>query len=348
MKVRYASFDVLKGLSCLAIVFIHYNFIGDLGIAVKAMCRFAVPIFFFISGFFFLSSDYTIERDRTIRKLKHILSLTIKAGIFYAIFCIIWNFIADPNFNLLAYTNEVISKAGLFKLVVNNDPLVYAVLWFLLALIYIYLTFLPFNHKKVPKYLPYIALVLLLIYNFFALPHMYRVIPNAIEIGHSSKYIVIHNLYIFRALPFFLFGVWAKTIENEIRKFKISKLTIIFAVVIGLLLSLDARFYMGEAGYFMGSYLIVAVLAIAAIQYPNFQGKGILRYIGQYLSLYVYILHIAVGESIDLLATKLHLASMDVFVWSKAFIVLALSLILSYIVFKISQLDFKRVISLNK
>jgi hypothetical protein len=56
----------------------------------------------------------------------------------------------------------------------------------------------------------------------------------------------------------------------------------------------------------------------------------------------------AVGKSIDLLASKLNFASMDVFVWSKAFIVLALSLILSYIVFKISQLDFKRVIPLKK
>lgn len=344
MDYRYSSFDLLKGISCIAVVLIHYNFNGDLGLAVKAMCRFAVPIFFFISGFFFLSNDYTIERSRTIRKSKHILSLIIKCGIFYMIFCILWSFAAIPDFNIITYAHYVITKAGLVKLIITNDPFIYSVLWFILALFYIYISFLPFNNKKVSKYLPYIALSLLLIYNFFALPHVYRFISNSILLGNSQKNIIIHNFYLFRAMPFFLFGMWARIKENEIKKFKISKLTIIFGVLIGLLLSLDASFSMGNAGYYMGSYLILAILTIAAIQNPNFEGKGILKYIGEKLSLYVYIFHIAIGKLIDLLQIKFNLYNVNLFMCSRAFMVLFLSLLFAWIIYKLNQLNHKFIL----
>ena len=48
-KIRWNSIDCIKGLACIAIVLIHYNFPGDLGLAVKAFCRFGVPIFFITS-----------------------------------------------------------------------------------------------------------------------------------------------------------------------------------------------------------------------------------------------------------------------------------------------------------
>lgn len=51
---RMNSIGVIKGLACIAVVFIHYNFPGNLGIAVKSFCRFGVPVFFFVSFFPFL------------------------------------------------------------------------------------------------------------------------------------------------------------------------------------------------------------------------------------------------------------------------------------------------------
>ncbi|WP_366934307.1 acyltransferase family protein [Pyramidobacter sp.] len=50
--MRIQSFDALKGIACIAVVFIHYNFPGNLGLAVKAFCRLGVPVFFVISGYF--------------------------------------------------------------------------------------------------------------------------------------------------------------------------------------------------------------------------------------------------------------------------------------------------------
>ena len=140
---RYNSLDYVKGICCIAVIFIHYNFKGDLGLAVKAMSRFAVPIFFFISGFFFVGKDYLIKREKTIMKIKHLVSLLIKSAIFYAIFCIIWNNLYTQNFNLTEYIDKVISKESIIKFVVTNDPFVYSHLWFILALVYCYITFIP-------------------------------------------------------------------------------------------------------------------------------------------------------------------------------------------------------------
>ena len=69
MERRFRSIDCMKGISCLAVVLIHYNFPGDLGIAIKTLSRFAVPVFFAISGFFLVSpNDNLCYKDWAIKK----------------------------------------------------------------------------------------------------------------------------------------------------------------------------------------------------------------------------------------------------------------------------------------
>ena len=338
---RYNSLDYVKGICCIAVIFIHYNFKGDLGLAVKAMSRFAVPIFFFISGFFFVGKDYLIKREKTIMKIKHLVSLLIKSAIFYAIFCIIWNNLYTQNFNLTEYIDKVISKESIIKFVVTNDPFVYSHLWFILALVYCYITFIPINNKKISKYTPYIAFILLLTYYFFVHQHIYRTISNSILIGNTKKILVINNFYLFRAMPFFLFGMWARTKEDIIAKIKLNKPTIIFGIIFGLLLSLDERFYMGESGYFIGSYIIGIILIIWALGNSEYRGKGLLWYIGRNLSLYVYIFHIAVGKCLDIVFAKYHLWSSSLFMNTRAFIIMVLSILLALLIYKLKELIIK-------
>uniref|UniRef100_UPI003FA49461 acyltransferase family protein n=1 Tax=Enterocloster clostridioformis TaxID=1531 RepID=UPI003FA49461 len=44
--------DCIKGAACIAVVLIHYNFPGYLGIIIKTLSRFAVPFFFGVSGYY--------------------------------------------------------------------------------------------------------------------------------------------------------------------------------------------------------------------------------------------------------------------------------------------------------
>lgn len=96
MRKRWDSFDLAKGLACIAVVFIHYNFTDNLGLAVKSFCRFGVPVFFITSGFFFLN-DGKIDEAKVVRKIRHILKICVYSGIFYAFFTIIINRISDKN-----------------------------------------------------------------------------------------------------------------------------------------------------------------------------------------------------------------------------------------------------------
>lgn len=44
--------DFIKGIACIFVVFMHCEFPGILGVAVQAISRFCVPLFFMVSGFF--------------------------------------------------------------------------------------------------------------------------------------------------------------------------------------------------------------------------------------------------------------------------------------------------------
>ena len=129
MKKRWNSFDCLKGLACIAVVLIHFNFEGNFGIAVKTFCRFGVPVFLVTSGFFFLSNG-KMDDGKVARKMRHILKLALAAGIFYAMFTITINSVTNGNWEMKRYASERLTADRITKFFVTNDPFVYSHLWF--------------------------------------------------------------------------------------------------------------------------------------------------------------------------------------------------------------------------
>ena len=49
---KNATLELIKLLASYMVVFIHISFYGEIGVAVNALARFAVPFFFVISGFY--------------------------------------------------------------------------------------------------------------------------------------------------------------------------------------------------------------------------------------------------------------------------------------------------------
>ena len=73
---RQSGFDIVKALACVAVVLIHYNFKGDVGGVVKSLCRFAVPVFFMISGFFLASFEMEMmDPGEIVRKQRKLVGL---------------------------------------------------------------------------------------------------------------------------------------------------------------------------------------------------------------------------------------------------------------------------------
>lgn len=330
-KKRWKSIDCLRGISCIAVVFIHYNFPNDPGIAVKTFFRFGVPVFFIVSGFFLLSNG-TVSDTKIVKKIKHILKITFFASIFYAIFTIIWNPLISSDWNMKVFAVERLHASKIVKFFITNDPFVYSHLWFLLALIYCYVFSILFltNNKNL-KYVKFLAPVLLICYS--CMQEFGNITPfrNSFAIPGTTDRLYLYNLFLFRALPFFLFGILLRQYQEKISNLKIPDWILTIVMLCGGFISIYERFHFTEAQFYIGTYLTVAAMFILAIKKPD-AGGNILEYIGRELSLYVYILHIAVGKIFDLIAQKNHLWGNDVFTYSKCFLVLLSSLLIAFVV----------------
>lgn len=52
MRKRNKYIDAAKALACIFVVLIHCMFPGKIGLVFRALARFAVPLFFAVSGYF--------------------------------------------------------------------------------------------------------------------------------------------------------------------------------------------------------------------------------------------------------------------------------------------------------
>jgi len=187
--------------------------------------------------------------------------------------------------------------------------------------------------------------MLLMGFSFFAEYRSLFGIGCAIKLWDTKRYLMIFNLFIFRALPFFLMGLTFNLFKEEICKktYNIKNFYLVF--IAGSLLSLVERAFLVESQFYIGTYFVVIAMGIMAMQYP-FWHNSILNFIGKELSLYIYIFHIAVGKSLDVVASKFHLWNSVPFKYSRAFIVLFLTIAVSYLIYQYRNNRLKNIIKL--
>ena len=338
-RIRWKSFDVLKGLCCIAVVLIHYNFSGDTGLYVKTFCRFAVPTFLIISGFFFLS-DGKMDDGKVVGKIRHIAGLLFGSALFYAVFTLITYNINSSSWNWLSFLKERATAGSLVKLFVTNDPLVYSHLWYMLALIYCYIFALfLFNKNKSFSLMYVLAPILLVLYSCMQEFGAVLGLKTTLGIPESEKVLTIYNLFIFRALPFFLFGMIIKKHYRSIAKIPMNWFAAAVIFIAGGCLAIYERTLFRESQFYVGTYIMVFAMVVMAVRKPEKEIR-FLGYIGRELSLYVYILHIAVGRATDILAREIGLRDTVFYTCGRAFLVLIFSLLAAQVV-----VSFKRIIN---
>lgn len=333
---RQNGLDFVKGLACIAVVLIHYNFPGNLGIAVRAFCRFAVPFFLCVSGYFFLRKG-KMEDAVVVRKIRHILSLLAMSGVFY--WLATWVGIAkmDDARSIQQFVQEKLPAGKIVKFFLTNDPFAYSHLWFLLGLIYCYIfALLFFAGSKRLKAMYVLAPVLLIGYvvlqEFAGILNVRQSFP----IPGSDDHIYLFNLFCFRALPFFLFGMIIKERHTQLAKLPLRNASLWLIAVSGGAIAIAERMMIGESQYFIGSYITVAALFIWALR-STVSSRNPLCFIGRELSLYVYIIHVAVGKFFDVFAGKLPFEGKVLVNYGKAPLVLAGSIAGAYVIYLIRQ-----------
>ena len=133
---RNQTLELIKLMASYMVVFIHVPFYGRVDTIVDAIARFAVPLFFFVSGFF----SYGITTEKIKKRMWHVIKLFLVATVIYTIKNVGVLVAKNDTEGLVAYFLNYTNIKTLIKLFVFNWA-VASGLWHFLALLYVYIIF---------------------------------------------------------------------------------------------------------------------------------------------------------------------------------------------------------------
>lgn len=308
LRSRNRYFDLLKGIACIAVVFIHCQFPDDLGMVVGALAKFAVPIFFMISGYYAVRNG----QYKCKKKILHILKLVVLAELLYFFYEALKSFFMEGIGNFI---EETFNLNTLIQGVLLNRPLTSSHLWFLYALIYCYFTLWLIVRFKWQKAVPAIIVIgqigFVLLGEGLTLFGMSYAFPFDL-FGYEFE-LIFYNCYLFRALPFFLFGYWCANAE---RKVKLPNALFYLLLIGGSALAIVERYMAGWFQFYVGTLIIVAILFVRAEErgsatlQPNKLVDGLVR-IGEKDSDFVYVIHLLIASMLNTFMKLSGLASID-------------------------------------
>ena len=328
MKERNIYFDYLKGFACIAVVFLHFRLPGYAGLITGALSKFAVPVFFMISGYYALSKN----QYNPIRKIIHILKITILAECIIFIYELLKTFAQHQS--IKEYLLGCFGIEQIFQTIVFNKPLNYGYLWFLYALIYCYIALWVLRKIGLDKTAPlsilaggwYIAFVVLSEATVLIGKDYYY----SLSIFGQTINVAVFNIFIFRALPWFLIGRCFKINCDRLSVIKMPTFTL---VLIGSISEIFEYYSVGWLQFYIGTFVVSVSLFWAAMNgsmrvSPNRAGFKLMQHIGEKDSDFVYIAHMIIGSMLITMAKLLPFidTNSSVFIFGKTFIVILISL----------------------
>lgn len=315
------SINTIKFISTFAVIALHCivinNMVEQYNITL-ALTRFAVPIFFLISGFY----SYYKNNEKALQKYKtriiRLLKLIITANLFY--------FIVTPKFHNLINLYQFFNIKTIAACLIFNLPLIAGHLWFLDALLYCYILVFVLSKFNLNLKKFYFIIPILLITNLILG-----------EISSSIRIVIPYYYYrnfIFTGLPFFMIGYLIHDKEEFIKN-KISNKLILLTLVPICCLTIIESIY-ATTDLYLGTILFSIMIFIWSILNQNSLNFKITNLIGGKLYGYIYILHLFV------VFTLLKYFSINIG-WLNPFLVFIVTTILSYIVYtsinKLNQIN---------
>ena len=284
---RNQSLELAKLIASFFVVCIHYWLPGKLGSWVEILARFAVPMFFIISGYF----NYGADCRQVSRRLKSIIRLYLIAVALYLLWgCILAELEGGSSVASLVCSIPKPNEWYLW-LAVQMDPFA-AHLWYLNAIIVVYgvyWLYLRFfgegNIRYQPLYLAGFAL--------FAVYFHACVMPTTLP--ETEVLMACRNAW-FTGIPMFTLGIFLRQYQQQILDgFRLTtgkQLLLIFGgiAMVTLQWAADCVTFLP-----IGILPLLAGLMLLAITHPHISGKsGFLAAVfarcGAW-STWIYILH---------------------------------------------------------
>lgn len=282
MTKRINSIDILRLIAAFAVVCIHTSYFAK-EYALPVM-RFAVPIFFAVSGYFYCSTAASKKKSQ----IKHILFVAVSSVLFYFCVQLIMAVLSGGtnSFFTQTFTLDNLWRFAFFNYVPDKlgDHL-----WFLFALLYCMIFDLLISRVKINLTVLKILIALFLTVN--------------IIIGSYSKVLLgiwppmeIARSFIFTGLPFFYIGKLIKQAPKiSVPNFALIILTFVFAVTsileYVLLSSIGAS---ASKDMYISTVFLAITIFCLVIKNPLYNPQKALAKLCEYgrkYSLMIYIIH---------------------------------------------------------
>ena len=298
-KQRWTCIDILKCLAALAVVEIHKPLKVQSGAELLILCRFAVPVFFMITGFFY---SETVAHRRELKQIGKILTITIGANLFYLIWKVLLALENGNNIKdaLLARFEERMPEDFILW---NFSPLS-PHLWYLQALVYVLVIAFIVEHLGLRK-LAYLAIPVLLAGNLIKGNY------SLLLLGKDYCHVYYARNFLYCGLPFFwlgcLFGERKEALEGCLDK---KKMTLLLGgiLVFWNMALMEQRWLtkmnaLGTEEEYGGTIFLAVCIFLLFIGWQNFYKENvvtrIMAKIGKDYSMLIYVLLYAVLQALS-------------------------------------------------
>lgn len=331
-KEENRSLYSLEGIACVSVVFLHCTFPSWIGVFVCGLARFAVPLFFIVSGYYLWRPGMSQEQvEKRIRnKSRHIGFVLLASSALYLSWTIFREGLTHGSRSVPSFLKGLLQMRQLFAAFVLNDfTAIGGHLWFLAALLYGYLILgfvirrkgmEYFSESRIYRYAAFLLSAHVIGRVLFAL-------AKSDDLLGIPVYLWSRN-WLFMGIPFMLSGCWMR--ENRERLLELFRVKqMIFWFILGICLTTVENFLIydmtgDDRELYIGTFMMVFSMFLYVLRFPE---KGRIRgmeRIGRQYLLFIYVTHLAVTEGIDLFLGVLGLNRVPVVKLTRPLIVVAL------------------------
>lgn len=277
--------DYWKGIACIAVVFFHARFpIYTLDGVLQSMFRFAVPLFFMISGYYSYYESRDVVAQKLPAKMKRIFWINFGGCFYYFVVQMAIGLFGDSHGGVEAAIERfhvLFNKRTMVSwLIFNQDPFV-NIMWFTSALLYCYIIFWCIN--KFHLYRLFYGLIPVLL-------AVHLMVGNVLILFGQEVNKLYYRNFLFFGLPFFMLGNYLHGHREDIlEKGNEMKCQVVF--FLGLLLSIGEWFVFGRREMYLGTILVVISVFLMTMYQPEKKSNSFFTKVGKEYSLFVYIMH---------------------------------------------------------
>lgn len=269
-------FNSIKAFICIGVVLHHFPFPGTFGQIIAKADECVVPFFVMIAGYYAFGCD----ENKILVRLKNNVWIFIYG---LAVAFIHYSIIGINNGKWFEWFKEVISIKSAVKMVVFCAVDFAVPLWYMLIIIEVYIFWyfvIKYNKDRlIIKLLPFLFLLQLISVTCF---------------DTLSTEWFLKNLFITRGVPWFVAGYYIHSRESDI-KLQINNILLITVMLLGFGVAIVPRL-LGTYVNFTCVGLLFYSLAVflIGVKNPDKRLGRLIEYIGEKLSLNIYIWHCAV------------------------------------------------------